>query len=95
MLLPPRVDSRRVVPPTLPWKLVVPLVLTVNVVVFALVMVGTVPSVTGVVAEAAPVPVPLVAVTEHVYEAPLVKPGTVTGEALPVPVIPPGLQVAV
>jgi hypothetical protein len=44
---------------------------------------------------AGPVPAPLVAVTVNVYAVPLVNPVTVIGEDDPVPVIPPGLDVAV
>jgi hypothetical protein len=46
-------------------------------------------------AEAAPVPIALVAVTVNVYAVPGVRPITVAGLALAVPVIPPGLLVAV
>jgi hypothetical protein len=46
-------------------------------------------------AEAAPVPVALVAVTVKVYAVPFVRPDTVMGLAVPVPVIPLGLEVAV
>jgi hypothetical protein len=45
--------------------------------------------------EATPVPAELVAVTVKVYAVPLVNPVTVIGEELPVPVIPPGLDVTV
>jgi hypothetical protein len=45
--------------------------------------------------EDAPVPVLLVAVTVNVYAVPFASPFTVMGEALPVPVNPPGLEVAV
>lgn len=41
-----------------------------------------------------PVPAPLVARTENVYAVPVVNPVTVTGEDAPVPVKPPGLEVA-
>jgi hypothetical protein len=41
------------------------------------------------------VPTALVAVTVKVYEVPFVKPVTVIGEAPPVPVKPPGLEVTV
>jgi hypothetical protein len=44
---------------------------------------------------AGPVPVAFVAVTVNVYEVPIVKPLTVIGEAEPVPVSPPGLEVTV
>jgi hypothetical protein len=43
----------------------------------------------------APVPAPLVAVTVNVYDVFDVNPLTVTGEEAAVPVIPPGLDVAV
>jgi hypothetical protein len=45
--------------------------------------------------EAGPVPTLFVAVTLNVYEVPEVSPVTVIGEELLVPVIPPGLEVAV
>ena len=45
--------------------------------------------------EDGPVPTEFVAVTEKVYEAPLVSPMTVIGELDPVPVNPPGLEVTV
>ena len=45
--------------------------------------------------EAAPVPTALVAVTVKVYGWPLVRPVTVIGEALPLAVIPLGLEVTV
>src|SRR5262249_46980984 len=51
--------------------------------------------VTDTVPEERPVALELVAVTEQVYVVPLVSPLTVTGEALAVPDLPPGLQVAV
>jgi hypothetical protein len=41
------------------------------------------------------VPMALVAVTVKVYAVPVVSPVTVMGDAPPVPVIPPGLDVAV
>ena len=41
------------------------------------------------------VPTAFVAVTVNVYAVPLVRPVTVIGDALPVPVIPPGLEVTV
>jgi hypothetical protein len=41
------------------------------------------------------VPTTLVAVTVKVYDTPLVNPVTVIGEAPPVPVKPPGLEVTV
>jgi hypothetical protein len=44
---------------------------------------------------AGPVPVALVAVTVNVYAVPVVSPLTVIGEDAPVPVSPPGLDVAV
>jgi hypothetical protein len=47
------------------------------------------------VAEAAPTPMALVAVTVKVYAVPLVRPATVTGLLVPVPVMLPGLEVAV
>jgi hypothetical protein len=40
-------------------------------------------------------PLALVAVTAKVYAVPLVSPLTVIGLAVPVPVIPPGLDIAV
>ena len=43
----------------------------------------------------APVPLALVAVTLKVYSVPLSSPLTVIGLAVPVPVIPPGLEVTV
>ena len=45
--------------------------------------------------EAGPVPTLLVAVTVKVYAVPLVRPGTTIGEAAPVAVMPPGLEVTV
>lgn len=42
-----------------------------------------------------PVPAPLVARTLNVYDVPFVKPETVTGEDAPVPVIHPGVEIAV
>jgi len=45
--------------------------------------------------DAALVPIALVAVTEKVYDVPLVSPVTVIGELRPVMVIPPGLDVVV
>ena len=45
--------------------------------------------------DAGPVPATLVAVTVKVYAVPLVRPVTVIGEAEPVPVSPPGLEVTV
>jgi len=42
-----------------------------------------------------PVPAPLVAFTVNVYAVPIVNPETVIGEDAPVPVILPGLDVAV
>ena len=45
--------------------------------------------------DALPVPALLVAVTVNVYATPLVRPATVIGEPLPVPVAPPGLAVTV
>jgi hypothetical protein len=44
---------------------------------------------------AALVPTALVAVTVNVYAVPVVSPETVIGEEPPVPVSPPGLEVAV
>jgi hypothetical protein len=46
-------------------------------------------------AEAEPVPIEFVAVTLKVYAVPLVSPVTVQGEAAQLPVMPPGLEVAV
>ena len=46
-------------------------------------------------AEAALMPTALLAVTVKVYAVPLVKPGTVMGEAAPIAVIPPGEEVTV
>ena len=46
-------------------------------------------------ADGAPVPAALVAVTVNVYVVPLMRPVTVTGEAPPVAVTPPGLAVTV
>src|ERR1700693_5419523 len=46
-------------------------------------------------AEAAPVPLALVAVTVKVYAAPLVKPVTAIGLTVPVAVMAPGLEVTV
>jgi hypothetical protein len=45
--------------------------------------------------DAAPVPIAFVAVTVNVYAVPLLKPETVIGDELPVPVIPLGLEVTV
>lgn len=44
---------------------------------------------------AGPVPIAFVAVTVNVYAVPFVRPETVIGEADPVPVKPPGLDVTV
>jgi hypothetical protein len=44
---------------------------------------------------AGPVPTEVVAVTVKVYEVPLVRPVTLTGEVAPVPVNPPGEDVTV
>jgi len=46
-------------------------------------------------ADGADVPIALVAVTVNVYDVELLRPLTVTGEDAPVPVIDPGLEVAV
>ena len=46
-------------------------------------------------AEAGPVPTALVAVTVKVYAVPFASPATVIGEAEPVPLMPPGLEVTV
>ena len=55
---------------------------------------GTVLGVTAFdAALAAPVPMAFVAVTVNVYAVPLVRPVTVSGDAAPVPVAPPGLAV--
>jgi hypothetical protein len=57
---------------------------------------GTVRGVTAEEAEEAePVPTALVAVTVKVYDVPLVRPVTTIGEAEPVPVKAPGLEVTV
>jgi hypothetical protein len=56
---------------------------------------GTVNGVTATVPEAGPVPAALVAVTEHEYDVPFASPPTAIGDAVFVPVIAPGLQVAV
>jgi hypothetical protein len=45
--------------------------------------------------DATDVPIAFVAVTVNVYDVPLVKPVTVIGDELPVPVAPPGLAVTV
>lgn len=42
-----------------------------------------------------PVPAPLVARTLNVYDVPFVSPDTATGEDAPVPVIQPGVEIAV
>jgi hypothetical protein len=42
-----------------------------------------------------PVPAPLVARTLNVYDVPLVNPDTATGEDAPVPVMHPGVEIAV
>lgn len=42
-----------------------------------------------------PVPAPLVARTLNVYDVPFVSPETVTGEDAPVPVMQPGVEMAV
>jgi len=44
-------------------------------------------------ADAAPVPTPFDAATVKVYEVPLTSPVTMIGEAVPLTVIPPGLEV--
>ena len=44
-------------------------------------------------AEAGPAPTALMAVTMKVYAVPLARPVTVIGEAEPVPLMPPGLEV--
>ena len=46
-------------------------------------------------ADATLVPTALVAVTEQLYDTPLVKPETTMGDAIPAPVKPPALQIAV
>ena len=46
-------------------------------------------------AEAGPVPAALVAVTVKVYAVPLVNPVTVTGDAAPEALMPPGFEVTV
>ena len=52
--------------------------------------------VTELLAElSAPVPALLVALTLNVYDVPFVRPVTVTGDDAPVPVNPPGVDVAV
>jgi hypothetical protein len=57
---------------------------------------GTVDGVTLLLAvEAAPAPSALLAVTVKVYAVPLVRPVTVMGLLVPVPVNPPGLDVTV
>ena len=57
---------------------------------------GTAPGVTLLdAADAAPWPIPLVARTVNVYAVPLARPATTMGEAAPVPVSPPGLDVTV
>ena len=58
---------------------------------------GTVRGVTDTVPDAAPVPAAFVAVTEQVYAVPFVRPDTVIGLAVPVPVIvaPEAVQDAV
>ena len=60
---------------------------------------GTVAAAPGVTlfdaADAGPVPIALVAVTVNVYAVPLVRPVTEIGLAVPVAVIPPGLDVTV
>jgi len=61
----------------------------------ALVNAGPETGTTLTVPEAALLPTPFVAVTEHAYVVPAARPDTVIGEAAPVPVRPPGLQVAV
>ena len=61
----------------------------------ALENVGDDAGVTLTVPEAAPVPTALVAVTEHVYVVPFVRPVTVIGDAAPLALNPPGLHVAV
>jgi len=62
-------------------------------------MVGATGTVAGVTAfdaaEAALVPTELVAVTLKVYEVPFVRPDTTIGLEVPVPVIPPGVEVTV
>jgi hypothetical protein len=62
-------------------------------------MVGAPGTVAGVTlfdeADASPVPAWLVAVTVNVYTLPLLKPVTVMGLAVPVPIKPPGLEVTV
>ena len=65
----------------------------------ALTLVGAPGTVAGVTLfeadEADPVPTAFVAVTVNVYAVPLVRPVTVIGEAPPVPMNPPGLEVTV
>ena len=57
---------------------------------------GTVAGVTAAdAADAAPGPTAFVAVTVKVYAVPLVRPPTLIGDAAPVPVRPPGLEVTV
>ena len=46
-------------------------------------------------ADGGPTPAAFVAVTVNVYDEPFVSPVTVSGDAAPVAVMPPGLEVAV
>ena len=82
-----------------PVTVMVPLSVAVELVTGSAAWVVTVGVVTGVTellaADAEPVPTALVAVTVKVYAVPFVKPVTVIGEAEPVPVILPGVEVTV
>jgi hypothetical protein len=59
------------------------------------VMAGATPGVTDTVPDAALAPTALLALTEHEYAVPLVRPDTVSGLAAPLAVSAPGLHVAV
>jgi hypothetical protein len=54
---------------------------------------GIVAGVVGLVKVGSEGPIPLIALTANVYAVPLVSPGTVMGELIPVIVISPGLEV--
>jgi hypothetical protein len=56
---------------------------------------GACVSIDALAEDAGPVPIAFVAVTVNVYDVAAVKPLTVIGDELPVPVTPPGLDVTV
>ena len=70
-------------------------VVEVLVVVVVVVVVGAAGLTALDAAEAGPVPIPLLAVTVKLYGVPSMSPVTVIGPAVPVAVMPPGLDVTV